>query len=175
MKSRLIAALIFFVIPGLSFISADVYRWTDGTGTVSYGNQPPADARDLKLMFKEYATPQGAGTASPDDARSDGETIIEEPEEEGSSEEEAPRKAESFTPNAPLSRQEEIAQEKEKLETKITELQALPLEYFGSQKNKRVRISYYQNRLDALRTNPEDYFANPVRFEGNIKTPEKNQ
>jgi hypothetical protein len=175
MKSRLIAALIFFVIPGLSYISADVYRWTDGRGTVSYGNLPPADARDLKLIFKESASPPGAGTAPQDEARSDAETTIQKPEEEKNSEEEAQPKAESAKRNIPPSRQEVIAQEKEKLETKIAELEALPLEYFGSQKNKRVRIGYYQNRLDVLKTNPNDYFSNPVPFEGNIKTPEKKQ
>jgi hypothetical protein len=175
MKSRLIAALIFFIIPGLSYISADVYRWTDDRGTVSYGNLPPADARDLRLMFKESASPPIAGTPPQDEARSDAEAVIQEPEEEKNSDEEAQPKAESVKRTVPPSRQEVIAQETEKLEKKIAELEALPLEHFGSQKNKRVRIGYYQNRLDVLKTNPTDYFSNPVPFEGNIKAPEKNQ
>jgi hypothetical protein len=49
----------------------------------------------------------------------------------------------------------------------------LPLEHFGSQKNKRVRIGYYQYRLETLLANPDNYFNNPEPFEGNIKTPSK--
>jgi len=175
MKSRLIAALIFFAIPGLSYISADVYRWTDGKGNVSYGNQPPTDARDLKIMFKESVSPQGAGAGGQDEAPRDTDAINQDPEDAKTIEEATPRQVEPVKRNVPPSRQELIAQEKVKLETKITELEALPLEYFGSQKNKRVRIGYYQNRLNTLMTNPVDYFANPEPFEGNVKAPENKK
>jgi len=175
MKFPLIAALIFFVIPGLSYTSADVYRWTDGKGTVHYGNQPPPDSRNLKLMFKEYVSPHGAEAPPPDQALSDAATVIQGPEEDKSSEGDAQQSTESVKRTPALNRQETIEQEEVKLQKKIVELEASPLEYFGSQKNKRVRIGYYQNRLDTLRTNPEDYFANPVPFEGNIKASENKQ
>jgi hypothetical protein len=175
MQSRLLAALIVFVIPGLSYISADVYRWTNESGTVSYGNQPPPNARDLKLIFKEDASPQAAEPAFQDANRGDAGTTPPETESGTSSGEEAQVNTEAAKRSLPPSRQELIVQEKQKLETKIVELEAQPLEYFGSQRNKRLRIGYYQNRLDALNTNPDDYFANPVSFEGNIKNLEKNQ
>ena len=68
--------------------------------------------------------------------------------------------------------EEKIAVEKERLETKIAELEEKPLEYFGSQKNKRTRIGFYKYRLETLLQDPEKYFSEPEKFEGNIKTPE---
>ena len=65
---------------------------------------------------------------------------------------------------------EKIAAEKEKLEAKIAELEEKPLEYFGSQKNKRARIGFYKYRLEMLLEDPKKYFANPEKFEGNVKT-----
>jgi hypothetical protein len=175
MKLRLIAALIFFVVPGLSYLSADVYRWNDSQGNVFYGNQPPSDARDVKRMFKETVSPPGAGTAPRDEGQRNAETIIKELEEETRREDEARKKGESAKSSAPQSRDERIAAEKVRLEKKITELEEKPLDYFGSQKNKRVRIGYYQYRLDTLVANPDEYFANPESFEGNVKTPETKQ
>lgn len=174
MKSRFIAALIFFVIPGLSYLSADVYRWTDEQGNVSYGNQPPADARDVKVMFKETTSAPGPGGAIQEEGQRNVETIIKDMEEEGR-EEEARRNAESAKRGANPNRDELIASEKIRLEKKIAELEEKPLDYFGSQKNKRVRIGYYQYRLDTLMANPDAYFASPESFEGNVKPPETEQ
>jgi hypothetical protein len=171
MKFRLIAALIFFVVPGLSYLNADVYRWADEQGNIFYGNQPPSNARDVKLMFKESAPAPGAGAASQNEAQQGNEAIIQELEEQKAREEEARKDAESIKRNAPPNQQEMIAREKVKLEKKIVDLEAMPLDYFGSQKNKRVRIGYYQYRLDTLMANPDEYFANPEPFEGNVPTP----
>ena len=66
--------------------------------------------------------------------------------------------------------QEQIAAEKAKLEAKIAELESKPLEYFGSQKNKRARIGFYKYRLEMLLEDPDRYFSEPEKFEGNIKT-----
>lgn len=174
MKFRLIAALIFFVIPGLSYLSADVYRWTDAQGNVSYGNQPPADARDIKVMFKETVSAPGPAGPTQEEGQPNVETIIKNLEEEGR-EAEARRNAEAAKRSATPNRDELIAAEKDKLEKKIAELEEKPLDFFGSQKNKRVRIAYYQYRLDTLMTNPDAYFASPESFEGNIKPPESEQ
>lgn len=175
MKSRLIAALIFFALPGLSYLSADVYRWADEQGNMIYGNTPPSNARNVKLLFKESGSAPAADGAAQDEAQRSAEAIIQEMEEEQAREEEARKEAESVKRNAPPGRDELIAREKIKLEKKIAELEAMPLEYFGSQNNKRVRIGYYQYRLDALLSSPDEYFANPESFEGNVKTPEKKQ
>jgi len=65
--------------------------------------------------------------------------------------------------------EERIAAEKERLEAQIAELEEKPLEYFGSQKNKRTRIGFYKYRLETLEQDPEKYFSEPEKFEGNIK------
>ena len=65
--------------------------------------------------------------------------------------------------------EDKIAAEKERLEAKIAELEEKPLEYFGSQKNKRTRIGFYKYRLETLEQDPDKYFSEPEKFEGNIK------
>jgi hypothetical protein len=173
MKYRIIIAALFFVIPGLSYLNADIYRWTDSKGNIVYGNLPPSDAGNVKLMFRE--TPESRGTKPPaaQDDSSSVEAIIRGLDEEVQREEQARRDAESEKASTPLKREEMIAVERANLEKKIRELEALPLDHFGSQKNKRVRIGYYQYRLETLLTNPDEYFNNPEPFEGNIKTPSK--
>jgi len=81
-------------------------------------------------------------------------------------------KAEEAEKNRPPTQEEKIAAEQEKLEKKISELEEQPLEYFGSQNNKRVRIGYYRYKLEALLQDPDKYFKDPENFEGNIKNPE---
>lgn len=68
--------------------------------------------------------------------------------------------------------EERVAAEKERLEAKIAELEAKPLDYFGSQKNKRTRVGFYKYRLELLLEDPDKYFSEPEQFEGNIKKPE---
>lgn len=71
-----------------------------------------------------------------------------------------------------LSQEDKIAAEKIKLEAKIAELEEKPLEYFGSQKNKRTRVGFYKYRLETLMQDPDKYFSEPEEYEGNIKKPE---
>jgi hypothetical protein len=175
MKYRFLIAALFFVIPGLSYLNADIYRWTDSKGNVIYGNLPPSDARNVKLMFKESSADPGASRPVEEADQANREAIIQDLEEEARRAEQARREAEAAKASAPPSRGEMIAQEKIKLEKKIQDLEALPLDHFGSQKNKRVRIGYYQYRLDTLMSNPDDYFNDPEPFEGNLKTPAKPQ
>ena len=68
---------------------------------------------------------------------------------------------------------ERIEAEKNRLEAKIAELEEKPLEYFGSFKNKRVRLGYYRYRLEELLQDPDKYFNQPSSFEGNVKYPEE--
>ena len=121
MKSRLIAALIFFVVPCLSYLSADVYRWADEQGNMIYGNTPPSNARNVKLMFKEResASAPAADAAAQEEEQRSAEAIIQELEEEKAREEEARKEAESIKRNAPPGRDELIAREKVRLEKKI--------------------------------------------------------
>jgi hypothetical protein len=57
------------------------------------------------------------------------------------------------------------------LEKKIAFLEEQPLEYFGSQKNKTVRIGYYHYQIQDLMQDPTKYFNQPASFEGNVKYP----
>ena len=83
------------------------------------------------------------------------------------------KKAAGAERNREPTQQERVEAEKVRLETKIAELEEKPLEYFGSQKNKRVRLGYYRYRLETLTQNPEQYFSQPSSFEGNVKTPKE--
>ena len=173
MKRGLLSLAIFFVLTGWSYVSADVYRWTDSKGTVHYGNRPPTDGRNVKLLFKEITTDPDASQQALEAEQGSTEAILKELDEELRREAEA-RQQEQAASDTPLTRPELIAREREKLAKKIVELEALPLDYFGSQKNKRTRIGYYQYRLETLINNPDAYFKNPESFEGNIKPPPKN-
>jgi hypothetical protein len=171
MYIRLIAALLFFVVPGLSYLNADVYRWTDAQGNVFYGNQPPTGARDAKVMFKEQSSPTPGQTAV-EEPRGN-EAMLQELDDELRREEDARKDADSVKKNTTPNQTELVAREKVKLEKKIEDLESAPLEQFGSQRNKRARIGYYQYRLQTLLANPDEYFKNPEPFEGNVLTPEK--
>jgi len=173
MNYRILIAVLFFIIPSLSYLSADIFRWTDSKGNLVYGNQPPSEAGDVKLMFREQTSSPGAIPSVQQGNSSSVEAVIRGLDEKVQSEEQAREETESAKPGAPLGREEMIAVEKASLEKKIKELEAMPLDHFGSQKNKRVRIGYYQYRLEALLANPDDYFSNPEPFEGNIKKPSK--
>ena len=67
------------------------------------------------------------------------------------------------------SQEDKIAAETEMLEAKIAELEEKPVEYFGSPKNKRTRVGFYKYRLEMLLEDPDKYFSEPEKFEGNIK------
>jgi hypothetical protein len=67
--------------------------------------------------------------------------------------------------------EEKVAAERERLNDKIAELEAKPLEFFGSQRNKIQTLGYYNYRLEDLAKDPEKYFREPTQFEGNVKNP----
>ena len=76
---------------------------------------------------------------------------------------------EEVAENQEPSQEDKIAAEKERLEAKIAELEEKPLEYFGSQKNKRTRIGFYKYRLETLEQDPDKYFSEPEEYQGNLK------
>ena len=61
MKFRVLIAVICFILPCLSYLSADIFRWTDKEGTVHFGNSVPPDAQDVKVVFKEISSGPAAG------------------------------------------------------------------------------------------------------------------
>ena len=171
---KCIARMLFFIgiLLWVTAASADVYSWTDEKGVKHFGNQPPQDAVDVKVVFKEKPYDATADQQRHDQQNKEVTELIRELEEEEQQQAaENRRKAEAAERNRPPTQEERVAAEKERLEAKIAELEEKPLEYFGSQKNKRVRIGYYRYRLEALLQDPDKYFNQPSAFEGNVKNP----
>ena len=173
MKFRVLIAAICFILPGLSFLSADIYRWTDKQGTTHFGNSVPSDALDVKVVSRETGSGPTASAPVPERDAKSTEEIIQEHEDDLQREREAREQADEMRKPAPPTQSDIITREKERLEKKILELEQKPLEFFGSQQNKRVRIGYYEYRLQALMADPDNYFKNPEPFEGNVPVPDK--
>lgn len=155
-------------------LNADIYSWTDQKGVKHFGNQPPDDAADVKVIFQEKPYDATADQQRIDiDQKEWNELINDLEKEEKQQADEQRRTAEEAARNRQPTPQERAEAEQKRLEAKIAELEEKPLEYFGSQKNKRVRIGYYRYRLEALLEDPDKYFSQPTRFEGNVKQSEQ--
>jgi hypothetical protein len=164
---------IFFLIGILLWVpasNADVYSWTDENGVKHFGNQPPENAANVKMVFKEEPHDEAADQQRTETQNRELTELIRDLEEQEQQQaaEDRKRAAEAERNREPT-QEEKVAAERERLETKIAELEEKPLEDFGSQKNKRVRIGYYRYRLEALNTDPDKYFSEPSQFEGNVK------
>jgi len=166
---------LFFLIGILLWVpasNADIYSWTDENGVKHFGNQPPENAANLKMVFKEEPHDAAADQQRTEKQNRQLTDLIRDLEEEEQRQAaEDRKKAAEAEQNREPTQDEKVAAERERLETKIAELEEKPLEYFGSQKNKRVRIGYYRYRLEALNADPDKYFSNPSQFEGNVKNP----
>jgi Skp family chaperone for outer membrane proteins len=166
---------LFFLIGILLWVpasNADIYSWTDENGIKHFGNQPPENAANLKVVFKEEPHDEAADQQRTETQNRELTDLIRDLEEEEQRQAaEDRKKAAAAEQNREPTQEEKVAAERERLETKIAELEEKPLEYFGSQKNKRVRIGYYRYRLESLNADPDKYFSNPSQFEGNVKNP----
>ena len=152
----------FFVTP----LHADIYSWTDENGVKHFSNAPPADAENVTVEFKEYQHNAKADEQRFEMEQEEWESIFRQTEMEDRKERE---QAEAERRNRKPTRAELIESEKQRLINQITMLEAKPLEYFGSFKNKRVRIGFYRYRLETLTQNPDKYFKEPATFQGNVK------
>jgi Skp family chaperone for outer membrane proteins len=162
---------IFLWVPASN---ADIYSWTDEKGVKHFGNEPPENAVDVKVVFKEAPHDASADQQRHDKQNKELTELVKELEkDEARQAAEDRKKAAEAERNREPTQQERVEAEKERLETKIAELEEKPLEYFGSQKNKRVRLGYYRYRLETLTQNPEQYFSQPSSFEGNVKNTDK--
>jgi hypothetical protein len=173
MKVLLTSIFLIGIAVWVPASNADIYTWTDENGVKHFGNQPPENAADAKIIFKEEPYDAAADQQRTNEENRELTELIRELEEEEQQQAAEARKkaAEAERSRAPTM-QERAAAERERLENKIAELEEKPLSYFGSQKNKRVRIGYYRYRLEDLNADPEKYFSQPSRFEGNVKKTE---
>jgi chromosome segregation ATPase len=173
---KILITLIFLIgmLVWIPASTADIYSWTDENGVKHFGNQPPENATDAKLVFKEEPHNAAADQQRTEkENRKVTELIRELDEEEQRQAAENRKKAAEAEQNKPPTMQERVAAEKKRLEAKIAELEEKPLSYFGSFKNKRVRLGYYRYRLEDLMQDPEKYFSQPSSFEGNVKYPKE--
>ena len=169
LRLMLVLALVFF---GFSIVCAQVYTWTDKNGVRHYGDAPPEDAENAKVMFPEYQYDESADKKRTEQGQQQLESLIKELEaEDAEAQAEEKKQFEEAEQNKTPTQQELIEVEKQRLEKRIAYLEEQPLEFFGSQKNKTVRIGYYRYRLQALLEDPDKYFSQPASFEGNVKTP----
>lgn len=173
MKSFTILVILALTIFGASAVNAEVYTWIDENGVRHYGDDPPEDAEDAKAVFPEYQYDESKDQQRTEQDRQALNSLIREIDAENARDQaEAQKKAQEAENNREPDQQELIAAERERLEKKIAFLEEQPLEYFGSQKNKTVRIGYYRYQLQDLMENPEKYFRQPASFEGNVISPE---
>jgi len=170
-----ILIIFIFVIFGVSTLHADIYTWLDENGVRHYSDSPPEDAQDSKVTFPEYQYNEAADKKRFEMEQNEWDALITSIEAEDARDkaETQKKKAQAESERQPT-QEELIAAEKERLENKIAFLEEQPLNYFGSQNNKRVRIGYYRYQLQELTANPEKYFKQPASFEGNVKeTPDE--
>jgi len=174
MKSLIPLFVLIGILLWVPASNADIYSWTDENGVKHFGNQPPENAADVKVVFEEEPHDEAADKQRTETQNRELTELIRDLEEEEQREaaEERKKAAEAEQNKAPTE-QDRVAAERERLETKIAELEEQPLENFGSQKNKRVRIGYYRYRLEALNADPDKYFSDPAQFEGNVKNPKQ--
>jgi hypothetical protein len=153
------------LVPALES-SADIYSWTDENGVKYFSNQPPNVDPEKVTVKKEHEY-------SPDSEEPSWTAIEEEWEQvqEQIEEQEERRKAAAESREAwreqlrekhrPESekRAEIVAQEKERLQAIIAEMEAKPLSHYGSFKNKRLALTVYQLKLQDLERDPAAYFG----------------
>ena len=168
---------LFFLVAVLLWVpasNADIYTWTDENGVKHFGNQPPENAADVKLVFKEKPHDEAADRKRTEaDNKEITDLIRDLEEEEQRQAAENRKKAAKAKQNSEPSQMDRVEAESARLQAKIDDLVARPLDYFGSERNKRARIGYYRYRLEALNSDPDKYFKNPIPFEGNVKDSEQ--
>ena len=163
-----ISVLTFFCV---STLAAEIYIWTDEKGVKHYSDHPPENAESYDVQT-ETQTYQHDEEADKQRTETEQKQLQDAIKEENENDEKQQREAAEAERNRPPTQEEKIAAEKDKLENKIAWLEEQPLEYFGSQRNKIARIGFYRYRLEALLQDPDKYFKNPEKFEGNIKETE---
>ena len=116
MKLAVIFGAILIIMPGLPNLHAEIYHWIDENGVRHYGNEPPPENRNITVLFEEYHYDE---TADEERIQSDQEVLkalieeIEEEDREATAEQE--RRIAAEKANQPLSREEMIESETQRL------------------------------------------------------------
>jgi hypothetical protein len=169
-KIASILVLLFISLLWVCLTGAKIYTWTDESGIKHFGNAPPAEGHNVRVMGPEYQYDEAADKKQNAEEHEQTQKLIKEIDESYEKEQqEKKRQAEEAERNRPPTKEEKINAERDRLEAIIRDLEAKPLEYFGSQRNKIKRLGYYNYRLNDLMKDPDKYFNNPVGFEGNVK------
>ncbi|MBE9545547.1 MAG: DUF4124 domain-containing protein [Proteobacteria bacterium] len=177
MKTITVAFVLAFALTvfGVAASNAEVYSWTDENGVKHFSDRRPADAKGAKPAFAEYEYDEAADKKRNKTESQELEKVVKTIDaEHAKTEREEKLRQKEAEANRPPTMEEKVEVERRKLNLKIAELESLPLDHFGSQKNKIRSIGYYKYRLEDLAKNPDKYFTEPTRFEGNIKIPEEN-
>jgi hypothetical protein len=170
MRFAVIFLAILFIIPGATTLYAEIYTWTDDNGVKHYSNTPPPADVKAEVKFNEYQSDDAADQKRTQSDKQELQALIKEIEaEEARQQAEQKRKEKEAEANKPPSEEELVEAETQRLTEKIVMLEARPLDYFGSQRNKIITIGFYKYRLEELLKDPKKYFKNPVKFEGNVK------
>jgi len=165
-----------FTVWGVPALKAEIYTWTDENGVKHFSDQPPADAKEAQPAFPSYEYDETADRQRTETDSKELQKVIKAVDEDyEKTEQEEKRRQEEAEANRPPTPEERVADEREKLNQKIAELEAQPLEFFGSQRNKIRTLGYYNYRLENLAKDPEKYFSEPTNFEGNVKYPTAEQ
>jgi Domain of unknown function (DUF4124) len=175
---KLLNIIIIFVLTlfCVSILYAEIYIWTDEKGVKHYSDHPPENGENYEVQIKSqtYQYDEEADKKRTEEEQRQIQDLIKESDRNYEKQQQEERlQAAEAEKNRPPTKEEKIAAEKEKLEMRIAQLEEQPLEYFGSQKNKTARIGFYRYRLEALLEDPDKYFKNPEKFEGNVKEPEQ--
>ncbi len=170
MRTIAVIIILMGILLWVPASNADIYTWTDENGVKHFGNQPPDNAANARVVFKEEPHNAAADRQRTNMQNKELTELIRDLEEEEERQAaEARKRAAEAERNRVPTKEERVADEKRRLEEKIAELEEKPLDYFGSFKNKRVRLGYYRYRLETLMSNPDKYFNKPSQFEGNVK------
>ena len=149
------AMLMLFIFMGLtaSGLQAEIYSWTDENGVKHYSHTPPTD-RSVSVKALDEIQPNPAAEQKIEKINEENiDTIIEALDKEEQTSTGQPARSAK-----PLSRQERIQKEKEKLEEKIAWLEQLPPQAYANMRSKQAIIGRYRYRIQQLIANPDAYF-----------------
>ena len=116
-----ILIFLYFLIGILLWVpasNADVYSWTDEGGVKHFGNQPPENAANLKIIFKENPHDAAADQQNTETENRELTELIKELEEEEQQQAaEDRKKAAAAAQNRKPTQEEKVAAERERLDT----------------------------------------------------------